>query len=79
MIASLLFNFSASIVPKKLAIKVLVWICTMLRFLFIGLRKELHQYGYITYVPSFHPGIQSQVYFKSNKVDHSERQEAFKS
>jgi len=26
--------------------------------------KELHEYGYINYIPSFHPGIQSRVYFK---------------
>ena len=26
--------------------------------------KELHEYGYIKYIPSFHPGIQSMVYFK---------------
>lgn len=25
--------------------------------------KELHQFGYIKYLPSFHPGISSQVYF----------------
>ena len=24
--------------------------------------KELNSYGYIKYLPSFHPGIQSQVY-----------------
>ena len=26
--------------------------------------KELHEYGYIKYIPSFHPGIQSRVYLK---------------
>jgi hypothetical protein len=26
--------------------------------------KELHEYGYIEYIPSFHPRVQSRVYFK---------------
>ena len=26
--------------------------------------KELHEYGYIRYFPSFHPGIPSSVYFE---------------
>lgn len=25
--------------------------------------RDLHEFGYIKYLPSFHPGIQSQVYF----------------
>jgi hypothetical protein len=26
--------------------------------------KELHEYGYIKYFPSFHPGIRSRVYIE---------------
>jgi hypothetical protein len=30
--------------------------------------KDLHDFGYIEYHPSFHPGIRSRVYFKDCKT-----------